>query len=56
MDPNQVLIDLRDLAQDIREGTGEYDLVDTAETMSAGFEALDTWLTRGGSLPSDWER
>lgn len=55
MDPDELLVALRDCAQDIINGTDEYTFAETANTMAEKFEALDTWITNGGFLPSDWQ-
>ena len=55
MDPDELLVALRDCAQDLINGTDEYTFAETVNTMVEQFEALDTWLTNGGFLPSDWD-
>lgn len=55
MDPNELLVALRDCAQDIQNGTDEYTFAETAQTMAEKFEALDDWLSRGGFLPGSWQ-
>jgi hypothetical protein len=57
MDPNATLEKLRAalavLAHD--DGTTDADLKAVREAAEAA-EALDEWLSRGGFLPSAWER
>lgn len=63
MDPNELLEALRDCAQELigevenanRVGIADFSSSETAYKMAEKFEALDTWLTRGGFLPSDWK-
>jgi hypothetical protein len=54
VDPNATLARLRELARRCVQGA----LVDRMETeeMAELFEALDTWITRGGFLPEAWAR
>ena len=47
MDPNAALAKVRELIGD--GDSADVLLVDA-------FEALDEWLSKGGFLPSDWER
>lgn len=47
MDPNTTLAELRELCSI----TGEENY---SERIAELFEALDQWLSRGGSLPTDW--
>lgn len=54
MDPNQTLRELRDLVETIKYERGQnvnsfYDILDL-------WSALDQWITRGGSLPENWNR
>jgi hypothetical protein len=57
MDPNQALSDIRWIVRDLDENeyrgrnaaTALYDLADM-------FNALDAWITKGGFLPTDWEK
>lgn len=55
MDPDELLVALRDCAQDLINGTDEYTFAETANTMADQFDALDTWLTNGGFLPGSWQ-
>lgn len=55
MDPDELLVALRDCAQDLINGTDEYTFAETANTMAEQFDALDTWLTNGGFLPGSWQ-
>lgn len=48
MDPNKRLAELRHLISI----NGEEDY---SEEISEKFEALDKWLSDGGSLPADWK-
>jgi hypothetical protein len=47
MDPNATLAAIRELL-----ASDTPDVIELAELM----EALDMWLSRGGFLPTDWER
>lgn len=49
MDPNKTLRDLR-LALDLKPAPS------TSRFLAEQFTALDEWLTKGGFLPTDWER
>jgi hypothetical protein len=51
MDPNATLAIIRNNIDAIVWDT-EADIVELAEA----FEALDSWLNKGGHLPADWER
>lgn len=56
MDPNETLRQLRDVL-----GFGAHVInFDEAkrviDAVSENFEALDEWLSKGGFLPTDWER
>lgn len=56
MDPNANLNEFRDLRDDIR--TAEYrgekvSMVDLFHVFEL-YEAMDTWLTKGGFLPRPW--
>ncbi len=63
MDVNLALSRLRDAVRTVnreQDGTDEpftqEQAVNVLRNMSDHFEALDAWLTRGGFLPSAWER
>jgi hypothetical protein len=58
MDPNATLASIRELISDIdrRARDGEHIGADRAYALIEPIEALDTWLSRGGFLPTDWER
>ena len=51
MDPNAVLQLIREQVATYLDG-GEADVTE----MTEAFELLDSWLTGGGFLPSDWQR
>lgn len=51
MDPNELLLKIRDQIQDWREG--DYF---NADRFTDDVENLDTWISTGGFLPKDWER
>jgi len=58
MDPNATLAIIRELAHIIHGGqhpalAGDYE---TASRLAGAFQDLDEWLTRGGFLPTAWER
>ena len=56
MDPNQALIDARAACEHWANGErGDRDPVAFDNLVSA-FQALDSWLSRGGFLPRDWEK
>lgn len=52
MDPNEVLEELRDAIASLRDGGS--DPHEIADTISAHFEELDDWLSKGKALPEDW--
>lgn len=54
MDPNITLKELRDLVYDIEDADSAAELEDTARLMATLFDSLDTWLTRDGALPAQW--
>ena len=51
MDPNETLAIIRGNVNAIVNDT-EADIVELAEAL----EALDSWLGKGGYLPTDWQR
>jgi hypothetical protein len=57
VDPEQALKNARDACERIVEtepGTVARD--DAAADLAEAFDALDSWLSRGGFLPRDWAR
>lgn len=52
MDPNAALDEIRSLAARADGGLGRSDAERLAELVSG----LDSWLSGGGFLPSDWQR
>jgi hypothetical protein len=50
MDPNAALDQLRELL------TGNDGSIDDYERAAEVFDGLDEWLSKGGFLPSAWER
>lgn len=54
MDPNACLMELRELTRMVNDGEAfaERNLERIAELV----EALDGWLSRGGFLPTVWQR
>ena len=56
MDPNQALIDLRELVEEILVGgSAAFTWKDLAESLAEAVESMDEWISRGGFLPEDWE-
>lgn len=55
MTPDDLLVALRDMSQDIRNGSDEYTFAETAWRMAELFEVLDEWITDNNTLPSDWQ-
>lgn len=59
MDPNKTLIQLRNLSDQINKM--DFDSVNSstvdsiASEMSELFQELDSWITKGGFLPTDWK-
>lgn len=51
MDPDIILAELRELAEDYRHGAVTEAAI---ETVIERFEALDGWLSKGGFLPFNW--
>ncbi|MFI5736200.1 hypothetical protein ACIA49_39160 [Kribbella sp. NPDC051587] len=59
IDPNAALRDLRDAASRARiaaDGDSNDTEIETLQEVMEHAEALDEWLTAGGSLPSRWVR
>ena len=54
MDPNATLADLRRLTILLLVNPNNGD--DAAVRMAELFEALDSWIARGGFLPQTWAR
>ena len=52
MDPNEILEELRNAISSLRDG-GQ-DPYEVADIISAHFEELDDWLSKGKTLPEDW--
>ena len=50
MDPNATLKKIRELAQRLL-----WDTESPAGELAERIEALDTWICKGGFLPTDWE-
>ena len=55
MDPNTMLTDLRRLAARVWQASPA-ELEVRALELAEKVESLDLWLTRGGFLPTAWER
>jgi hypothetical protein len=51
MDPDTALREMRQRASDILTFTKDSD----ARLLAESFEALDSWLAKGGFLPQDWK-
>lgn len=56
MDPNTVLIELREAVRNYDDATTQEDMLYAADALATHVAALDEWLTRGGFLPTDWAR
>lgn len=56
MDPNDVLKNLRKALAATTCAGDESDAYDALVAAAEAFEALDEWLRKGGTLPSDWYR
>lgn len=60
MDPDQALADLRAAMGElsaVRDGVfPQPDLAQAIEVATEAFEALDSWLKRGGFSPADWRQ
>jgi hypothetical protein len=54
MDPDQALANAREAAQDYDEAGSLGSESDAAERLVEAFNALDSWLSKGGFLPRDW--
>lgn len=58
MDPNTALADLRsslkayNAASDRNDAAG---MASAADELAVAADAIDTWLSRGGSLPQGWQ-
>src|SRR5262245_50454602 len=55
MDPDEVLKELRELAEGMLNPPGAYPDMDDVEMFATQFLHLDNWLKRGGFPPSDWK-
>lgn len=51
MDPDVILVEMRELSAAILASGGEWSM---ADDLAQRFEALDGWLTARGFLPADW--
>jgi hypothetical protein len=61
MDPNATLQTLRDFAERYADGCPDVNHVDCDHAdqlteIAEAVNALDVWISRGGFLPSDWQR
>jgi hypothetical protein len=57
MDPNATLARLRHMVESVQGGAyRESEAVANLDELTELVAALDGWLSRGGFLPSDWER
>jgi hypothetical protein len=58
LDPNAALGNARLLAALVirASDTGDAPDGDTAIKLAEALQALDAWLSRGGFLPTDWQR
>lgn len=54
MDPNAALRNMREAISRTWEAEGEADRLAAAEDLAVAAEALDSWLSTGGFLPSGW--
>jgi hypothetical protein len=55
MDPNQALGNIRSALYEFYQTAEEFD-ADALTVIKDNVEALDEWLSRGGFLPSAWQR
>lgn len=56
MDPNEMLNRGRKAANVLHRTKGDtWDYQVSSQELAAAFEALDRWLTRGGTPPADWQ-
>ena len=56
MDPNIVLDDIFELAEQFHDYANPGILIDIATELIEAFNQLDDWLTKGGFLPARWEK
>ena len=67
MDPNETLRKIREAARDVRLALDSYAndtdpltrafaLAASSDSLADATEALDEWLSKGGFLPSAWQR
>lgn len=61
MDPDAALAELRAaieaLKASMRDGASvDYDMSEAADAVIVKHEALDGWLSRGGSIPRAWRQ
>lgn len=62
MDPDTALSDLRqaireyEVAADLPGIVGTADIAAAAERLHSAASALDDWISRGGFLPSQWQK
>ena len=55
MDPDTALADLRDIVDEVHNGTVDSH-TDAMISMAELFDGLDGWISKGGFLPSAWKR
>jgi len=55
MDPNETLASIRNARDDYNMASSIGQQDDAAERVIEHFEALDSWLSRGGFLPDAWD-
>ena len=59
MDPQIALQEVRWQIENLRGAVNNNDtpgIEEALELLEENFDALDSWLRRGGHLPSDWHR
>lgn len=59
MDPDQVLLDLRNALYRLRqaeEQESSSDQLYAGHDLADGFEAMDEWMSKGGFLPFGWRQ
>lgn len=55
MDPNQTLVEMRELIAKMTEGLYPPAMIAAAGELAEKFKALDYWMSRGGFAPEDWK-
>jgi hypothetical protein len=56
MDPNKTLANMRAILAEMNRGITESEFVSLADELYWMIRDLDTWMSHGGYLPTEWNR